>query len=159
MKLNKMNTGNIKDTKQHPFNHRIEPNVSQQEDDLQQWPFEPQTEVGHTHATRRHLRRQKVAYYTESLKGDLMDEDFASKFTTEANSGEVGDEIGNDKIAKVKTLPPQLAPKKSDADRVGGGTRDHTFSAFMERQKKTEKEDFEIGAQELQNYRIAKENK
>jgi len=152
MKLNKMNTGNIKDPKQHPFNHRIEPNVSQQIDDLQDWPFHPQTAVGHTHATRPHLRRQKVAYYTESIQGDMMDEDFATKFVAE---GEVGDE----KTVHVKTLPPALAPKKSDSDRVGGGTRDHTFSAFMERQKKTEKEDFEIGAQELQNYRIAKENK
>jgi hypothetical protein len=158
MKLNKMNTGVIKDTKQPPFNHPIEPNITQQIDDLQDWPFHPQTEVGHTLATRRHLRRQKVTYATESLQGDLMDEDFAAKFTTEANSGEVGDEIGNDKINKVKTLPPQLMPK-DDSKRLGGGTRDHTFSAFMERNKKAKKENVEIGARELMNYRLAKENK
>lgn len=154
MKLNKMNTGFIKDTKQPPFNQPIEPNVSQQIDDLQDWPFHPQTEVGHTLATRRHLRRQKVMYATESVQGDLMDEDFAAKFTTEANSGEVGDEIGNEKIAKVKTLPPQLAPKKSDAKRLGGGTRDHTFSAFMEKQKK-ENVDFDFD--QLVKRRLAKE--
>jgi hypothetical protein len=159
MKANKINPGFIKDPKQPPFNHPIEPNISQQEDDLQDWPFHPQTEVGHTLATRRHLRRQKVAYATEGVvQGDLMDEDFADKFVAEGNSGEVGDGIGDDKINKVKTLPPQLMPK-DDSKRLGGGTRDHTFSAFMERQKKEKKENVEIGARELMNYRLAKENK
>ena len=51
-------------------------------------------------------------------------------------SGEIGDEIGNDKIKKVKTLPPKLMPK-DDSKRLGGGTRDHTFSAFMEKKVKT----------------------
>ena len=133
----------------------IEPNISQTEDDLQDWPFHPQTSVGHTLATRPHLRRQKAIYATESMiTGDLMDEDFATKFTTEANSGEVGDEIGNDKIAKVKTLPPQLAPKKKVAERLGGGTRDHTFSAFMEKQKK-ENVDFDFD--QMTKRRLAKE--
>jgi hypothetical protein len=90
------------------------------------------------------------------IKGDLMDEDFASKFYAEGNGGEIGDGIGDEKIKKVKTLPPNLV--KNDDKRLGGGTRDHTFSAFMERQKKT-KEDFEIGSKELMNYRLAKENK
>jgi hypothetical protein len=90
------------------------------------------------------------------IKGDLMDEDFANTFY-EANGGEIGDGAGDDKIKKVKTLPPNLV--KNDGKRLGGGTRDHTFSAFMEKQKKTEKEDFEIGAKELMNYRLAKENK
>lgn len=160
MKANKLQPGFQKDTKQPPFNQPIEPNVTQQIDDLQDWPFHPQTEVGHTLATRRHLRRQKVAYATEGVvQGDLMDEDFAEKFVAEGNSGEVGDEIADDKIAMVKTLPPQLAPKKKDAQRIGGGTRDHTFSAFMEKQKKEKKENVEIGARELMNYRLAKENK
>ena len=159
MKANKIQPGFQKDTKQPPFNQPIEPNVTQQIDDLQDWPFHPQTEVGHTLATRRHLRRQKVAYATEGVvQGDLMDEDFADKFVAEGNSGEVGDGIGDDKINKVKTLPPQLMPK-DDSKRLGGGTRDHTFSAFMERQKKEKKENVEIGARELMNYRLAKENK
>lgn len=54
-------------------------------------------------------------------------------------SGEIGDEIGNDKIKKVKTLPPKLMPK-DDSKRLGGGHRDHTFSAFMEKQKVKTKE-------------------
>ena len=137
------------------------------------------------------------------IKGDLMDEDFASKFTEswsdtgktgkhdasgedskeqhkvdkdgkptgqrrwmtksgkvidEANGGEIGDGAGDDKIKKVKTLPPKLMPK-DDSKRLGGGTKDHTFSAFYEKNMKKTKEDFEIGAQELMNYRIKKENK
>ena len=137
------------------------------------------------------------------IKGDLMDEDFASKFTEswsdtgktgkhdasgedskeqhkvdkdgkptgqrrwmtksgkvidEANGGEIGDGAGDDKIKKVKTLPPELM-SKDDSKRLGGGTKDHTFSAFYEKNMKKTKEDFEIGAQELMNYRIKKENK
>jgi hypothetical protein len=137
------------------------------------------------------------------VKGDLMDEDFAAKFTEswsdtgktgkhdasgedskeqhkvdkdgkptgqrrwmtksgkvidEANGGEIGDGAGDDKIKKVKTLPPELMPK-DDSKRLGGGTKDHTFSAFYEKNMKKTKEDFEIGAQELMNYRIKKENK
>lgn len=204
MKANKLNPGFIKDPKQHPFNHRIEPNVSQQIDDLQDWPFHPQTAVGHTLATRPHLRRQKVMYVMEEVdekdtitfdipllirvlemtredvksdaalhkvvekliairdRGTLTMSDYKmiaqlkEEFLPEANSGEVGDEAGDDKIAHVKTLPPQLAPKKKDADRLGGGTRDHTFSAFMEKQKK-ENVDFDFT--DLVKRRLAKENK
>jgi hypothetical protein len=72
------------------------------------------------------------------IKGDLMDEDFASKFYAEGNGGEIGDGIGDEKIKKVKTLPPNLV--KNDDKRLGGGTRDHTFSAFMEKQKVKTKE-------------------
>jgi hypothetical protein len=65
-------------------------------------------------------------------------EDFASKFYAEGNGGEIGDGIGDEKIKKVKTLPPNLV--KNDDKRLGGGTRDHTFSAFMEKQKVKTKE-------------------
>ena len=63
-------------------------------------------------------------------------------------SGEIGDEIGNDKIQKVKTLPPKLMPK-DDSKRLGGGHRDHTFSAFMEKQKVKTKENADFNYQEL----------
>jgi hypothetical protein len=72
------------------------------------------------------------------IKGDLMDEDFASKFYAEGHGGEISDGIGDEKIKKVKTLPPKLV--KNDDKRLGGGTRDHTFSAFMEKQKVKTKE-------------------
>jgi hypothetical protein len=126
----------------------IDPNIGQQIDDLEpQWPRHPQTAPGHTLATDHHLRRRKVMYATESVQGDLMDEDFATKFVAEG-------EVGSDTIAKVKPLPPELAPKKKDADRLGGGTRDHTFSAFMEKQKK-ENVDFDFD--QLTKRRLAKE--
>jgi hypothetical protein len=150
MKMFKKDRGVMPSTKE--VSVPIEPNISQQIDDLEpQWPRHPQTAPGHTLATDHHLRRRKVMYATESLHGDLMDEDFVTKFVAEG-------EVGSDTIAKVKPLPPELAPKKKEGERVGGGTRDHTFSAFMEKQKKT-KENVEIGAKELMNYRLAKENK
>lgn len=97
----------------------LDPNISQQEDDLQDWPFEPQTSVGFTHATRPHLRRQKVMYYTEAT----------------VNEGEVGDE----KVTHVKTLPPELAPKPDEP----GKTRGKGFSAFFEKNKKVKKENLD----------------
>jgi hypothetical protein len=195
MKMFKKDRGVMPSTKE--VSVPIEPNISQQIDDLEpQWPRHPQTAPGHTLATDHHLRRRKVMYATESLHGDLMDEDFATKFTESwSDTGKTGKhnasgedskeqhkvdkdgkptgerrwmtksgkaiaegEVGADTVVKVKPLPPELAPKKKDGERVGGGTRDHTFSAFMEKQKKT-KENVEIGAKELMNYRLAKENK
>jgi len=105
---------------------------------------EPQTTPGHTLATRHHLRRQKVAYVNENVvQGDMMDEDFSNKFVSEGlggnaenSSGEVGDEIGNDKIAKIKPLPPELSPT-ADAP---GKEKNKGFSAFYEKKKKVEKE-------------------
>jgi len=95
------------------------------------------------------------------IQGDLMDENFSNTFEQYypmSHGGEIGDGAGDDKIRKVKTLPPQLMPK-DDSKRLGGGTKDHTFSAFYEKKMKKAKEDFEIGAKELMNYRLAKENK
>ena len=46
----------------------IDPNVSQQIDDLEpQWPRHPHTKVGHTLAVRDHHRRQKVSYVSEEV--------------------------------------------------------------------------------------------
>ena len=257
MKMNKVEPGFVKDTKQPPFNQAIDPNVSQQIDDLEpQWPRHIQTKVGSTLATRDHLRRQKVQYATEEVQIDEISQKVAGKYLEKVTkdqlakhgmqpnmyeklpknrqkgvanafkrlevdkegkpvhhlvskesvneeiddkdtitfdipllirvlemtredvksdaslhkvveklinirnkgvltmddykmiaqlkeqympmslSGEIGDEIGNDKIKKVKTLPPKLMPK-DDSKRLGGGTRDHTFSAFMEKKVKT----------------------
>jgi hypothetical protein len=111
---------------------------------------EPHTTPGHTLATRHHLRRQKVMYATESVQGDMMDEDFATKFVAEG-SGEVGDEIGNDKVVKVKTLPPELAPKKEFGDvekQKGRG-----FSALF-----NGKENVDFDFQTFKNYRLQREN-
>ena len=146
MKMFKKDRGVMPSTKE--VSMPIDPNIGQQIDDLEpQWPRHPQTAPGHTLATDHHLRRRKVMYATESVQGDLMDEDFATKFVAEG-------EVGSDTIAKVKPLPPELAPKKKDADRLGGGTRDHTFSAFMEKQKK-ENVDFDFD--QLTKRRLAKE--
>lgn len=151
MKMGKKEPGFVKDTKYGPFTQAIEPNVSQQIDDLEpQWPRHVPTKVGHTLATRDHLRRQKVMYATESMQGDLMDEDFATKFVAEG-SGEVGDEIGNDKVVKVKTLPPELAPKKEVGDvekEKGKG-----FSALF-----NSKENVDFDFQTFKNYRLQREN-
>ena len=153
MKMGKKEPGFVKDTKYGPFTTAIDPNVSQQIDDLEpQWPRHVPTKVGHTYATRDHLRRQKVMYaHHESVQhGDLMDEDFATKFVAEG-SGEVGDEIGNDKVVKVKTLPPELAPKKEVGDvekEKGKG-----FSALF-----NGKENVDFDFQTFKNYRLQREN-
>ena len=192
MKMFKKDRGVMPSTKE--VSVPIEPNISQQIDDLEpQWPRHPQTAPGHTLATDPHLRRRKVMYATESLQGDLMDEDFAAKFTESwSDTGKTGKhdasgedskeqhkvdkdgkptgerrwmtksgkaiaegEVGPDTvIKKVKTLPPELAPNKKDSDRVGGGTRDHTFSAFIEKQKK-ENVDFDFD--QLVKRRLARE--
>jgi hypothetical protein len=151
MKFGKKQPGFVKDTKYGPFTQAIEPNVSQQIDDLEpQWPRHVPTKVGHTLATRDHLRRQKVMYATESVQGDMMDEDFATKFVSEG-SGEVGDEIGNDKVVKVKTLPPELAPKKEfgDVEKEKG----RGFSALF-----NGKENVDFDFQTFKNYRLQREN-
>lgn len=194
MKLGKVQPGFVKDTK---FDKTpIEPNISQQIDDLQDWPFETQTKNGHTLATRDHLRRQKVQYATESadlkkqadkhtekalaankagddekvkyhqaqvakikakmqkegfIAGDLMDEEFAVTFT-EGHGGEIGDGIGDDVAKKIKTIPPNLVPKK-DPKGVQR-TKDLSFSAFYE---KTKKENVDVTASDLVNYRLKKE--
>ena len=153
MKMGKKEPGFVKDTKYGPFTTAIDPNVGQQIDDLEpQWPRHTHTKVGHTYATRDHLRRQKVMYaHHESVQhGDLMDEDFATKFVAEG-SGEVGDEIGNDKVVKVKTLPPELAPKKEVGDvekEKGKG-----FSALF-----NGKENVDFDFQTFKNYRLQREN-
>ena len=197
MAMNKVQPGFVKDTKYGPFVKEIEPNVSQQIDDLEpQWPRHPQTKVGSTLAVRDHLRRQKVNYVTEEVddndtitfdipllirvlemtredvksdaqlhkvveklinirnKGVLTMDDYKlvsqlkEQYMPMSLSGEIGDEIGNDKIQKVKTLPPKLMPK-DDSKRLGGGHRDHTFSAFMEKQKVKTKENADFNYQEL----------
>jgi len=65
MKLHKMNQGIIPDDKE--IKQVLDPNISQQIDDLQKYPFHKHTEVGHTLETDRHLRRRKVMYATESV--------------------------------------------------------------------------------------------
>jgi hypothetical protein len=214
MKSGKVQPGFVKDTRIDKT--PIEPNISQQIDDLEDWPHEVQTKVGHTLATRDHLRRQKAQYATEesipvleneemwaqrvidedakSLKaqadkhtekalaankagddekvkyhqaqvakikakmqkedfvaGDLMDEDFAVTFT-EGHGGEIGDGIGDDKATKIRTIPPHLVPKK-DPKGVQR-TKDLSFSAFYE---KTKKENIDVTAPDLVNYRLKKE--
>ena len=151
MKMGKKEPGFVKDTKYGPFTQAIEPNVSQQIDDLEpQWPRHVPTKVGHTLATRDHLRRQKVMYATESIQGDLMDEDFANKFVSEG-SGEVGDEIGNDKVVKIKTLPPELAPKREFGD--VSKEKGRGFSALF-----NGKENVDFDFQTFKNYRLQREN-
>ena len=172
MKMGKVQPGFVKDTKIDKT--PIEPNISQQIDDLQNWPFETQTKNGHTLATRDHLRRQKVMYATEEsipvleneetwaqrvidedakslIAGDLMDEQFAVTFT-EGHGGEIGDGIGDDVAKKIRTIPPHLVPKK-DPKGVQR-TKDLSFSAFYE---KTKKENIDVTAPDLVNYRLNKE--
>ena len=150
MKAYKINRGVMPSTKE--VSVAIEPNVSQQIDDLEpNWPRHVQTAVGHTLATDPHLRRRKSMYAVhESVEGDMMDPEFADKFMAEG-------EVGSDTVVKVKPLPPELAPKKKDADRLGGGTRDHTFSAFMEKQKSLKKENPEFDFDQMTKRRLAKE--
>lgn len=150
MKMGKKEPGFVKDTKYGPFTQAIEPNITQQIDDLEpQWPRHVPTKVGHTLATRDHLRRQKVMYATESVQGDMMDEDFAAKFVSEG-SGEVGDEIGNDKAIKIKTIPPHLVPKKEfgDVEKEKG----RGFSALF-----NGKENVDFDFQTFKNYRLQRE--
>ena len=162
--------------------HEIEPNVSQQIDDLQDWPFEAQTKVGHTLAVRDHLRRQKVAYVTEEVddkdtitfdipllirvlemtredvKSDAQLHKVVEKLINIRNKGVLTmddyklvaqlkeqylpeGEVGDEKTVKVKSLPPELAPKKDPKDVER--TRDRSFSAFYEKTKK-ENVDFDF---------------
>jgi len=153
MKMGKKEPGFIKDPKSGDLAKPIEPNVSQQIDDLEpNWPRHVQTKVGHTLATRDHLRRQKVQYATEStniLVGDMMDEDFAVKFS-ESHGGEVGDGIGDEDITKVKSIPPHLVPKKEFGDvskQKGKG-----FSALF-----NGKENVDFDFQTFKNYRLQRE--
>jgi hypothetical protein len=85
------------------------------------------------------------------IAGDLMDEQFAVTFT-EGHGGEIGDGIGDDVAKKIRTIPPHLVPKK-DAKDVQR-TKDLSFSAFYE---KTKKENIDITAPDLVNYRLKKE--
>jgi hypothetical protein len=68
MKFGKVQPGFVKDTKPEALQQAIDPNVSQQIDDLEpQWPRHPHTKVGHTLAVRDHHRRQKVSYVSEEV--------------------------------------------------------------------------------------------
>ena len=151
--INKFHPGDQKQIKK-----TIDPNVSQQIDDLQDWSFQKQTETGHTLDVDRQLRRRKAVYATEAVQGDLMDEDFATKFVAEG-SGEVGDEIGNDKVVKVKTLPPELAPKKDSKE--PGAAKDKGFSAFYDEyevaKKKAQKENVDFDFSDFMKRRINRE--
>jgi len=151
--INKFHPGDQKQIKK-----TIDPNVSQQIDDLQDWSFQKQTETGNTLDVDRQLRRRKAVYATEAVQGDLMDEDFATKFVAEG-SGEVGDEIGNDKVVKVKTLPPELAPKKDSKE--PGAAKDKGFSAFYDEyevaKKKAQKENVDFDFSDFMKRRINRE--
>jgi hypothetical protein len=243
MKAKKLNPWHVRDQKQ--IIQVIDPNISQQIDDLEDWPFEPQTEVGHTLETDRQLRRRKVMYATENtnpssvatnksrysgdaLKSFKQARDYTSKaknvtkahgtsaepndsasknrivmkedsdiitfdipllilemtrlevdvekliairdkdtltaedyqlvsqlkeqYLPEGHGGEIGDGIGHDKIVKVKSLPPELAPKKDPKDVER--TKDHSFSAFYE---KTKKENVDFDFDQLVKRRLTKE--
>ena len=156
MKAKQLNKFHVTDQKQ--IKTPVEPNISQQIDDLQDWPFEKQTEAGYTLDVDRQLRRRKAMYATEAVQGDLMDEDFATKFVAEG-SGEVGDEIGNDKVVKIKTLPPELAPPKDSKE--PGAAKDKGFSAFYDEyeaaKKKAQKENVDFDFTDFMKRRINRE--
>ena len=162
-------------------------------DDLQDWPFEAQTKVGHTLAVRDHLRRQKVVYVTEEVddkdtitfdipllirvlemtredvKSDAQLHKVVEKLINIRNKGVLTmddyklvaqlkeqylpeGEVGDEKTVKVKSLPPELAPKKDPKDVER--TRDRSFSAFYE---KTKKENVDFDFDQLVKRRLTKE--
>ena len=97
----------------------LDPNISQQIDDLEDWPHETQTKVGHTLAVRDHHRRQKVNYVTE-------------------NASETDGEVEGQVVTKIKPLPPELSPTTDEPGKVRGKGN----SAFFEKKAKNENLDY-----------------
>lgn len=90
----------------------------------------PHTKEGHTLDSDDHIRRMKVMYHKEEKEKS---------------------------ITNVRPLPPELAPP---ADPKGvQATRDRSFSAFYEKNKKlAKKENADTTFADLMNYRIQKES-
>ena len=90
----------------------------------------PHTKEGHTLDADDHIRRMKVMYHKEEKEKN---------------------------ITNVRPLPPELAPP---ADPKGvQATRDKSFSAFYEKNKKlAKKENADTTFADLMNYRIQKES-
>jgi hypothetical protein len=118
----------------------LDPNVSQQVDDLQDWPFEPQTKTGFTLAVRDHHRRQKVKYVTEG--------------------GEVGDQ--DTKVVKVKNIPMSndIIPK-DDSTAPGSMKRPSNalFAGDEPKKKTVKKENSDIDFNTFKNYRLQRQDK
>jgi hypothetical protein len=114
--------------------------------------------INHDILSGPHPTHHAAGYHLSKMGGEgyiSKDAEYSQESVMPAQLPPSDGEVEGQTIKKVKTLPPNLVPPKSDGNRIGGGTRDHTFSAFWEKNQKLVKK--ENANMSLDDYMKAKQ--